>query len=159
MAKFCGKCGSKLDEATGLCPSCDAEKIKQHYDKKTDGKAPIRKEENIDTRAKKKALKARKKAAKKEKRANWSTGKKVRRFFLKLILAVLFLSIFATVIAGALVYFEVMNIPYISSIIGKLKAENQNAGIVFDMEIMFSHPQRNISLMMQTSICFISTIN
>ncbi len=23
MAKFCGKCGSKLDEKTGLCPKCD----------------------------------------------------------------------------------------------------------------------------------------
>ena len=23
MAKFCGKCGSKLDEETGLCPRCD----------------------------------------------------------------------------------------------------------------------------------------
>ena len=29
MAKYCGKCGSRLDEATGLCPSCDAAKIKQ----------------------------------------------------------------------------------------------------------------------------------
>lgn len=29
MAKFCGKCGAKLDETTGLCPNCDAEKIKE----------------------------------------------------------------------------------------------------------------------------------
>lgn len=27
MAKFCGKCGAKLDETTGLCPNCDAEKL------------------------------------------------------------------------------------------------------------------------------------
>ena len=27
MAKFCGKCGAKLDEATGLCPNCDADKL------------------------------------------------------------------------------------------------------------------------------------
>jgi len=27
MAKFCGKCGTKLDEETGLCPSCGAEKL------------------------------------------------------------------------------------------------------------------------------------
>lgn len=26
MAKFCGKCGTKLDEKTGLCPKCEAEK-------------------------------------------------------------------------------------------------------------------------------------
>ena len=29
MAKFCGKCGAKLDEATGLCPNCDADKIQK----------------------------------------------------------------------------------------------------------------------------------
>ena len=29
MAKFCGKCGSKLDEATGLCPNCDSDKLKK----------------------------------------------------------------------------------------------------------------------------------
>ena len=29
MSKFCGKCGSKLDEITGLCPQCDKETIIQ----------------------------------------------------------------------------------------------------------------------------------
>lgn len=24
MAKFCAKCGSKLDETTGCCPKCDS---------------------------------------------------------------------------------------------------------------------------------------
>lgn len=27
MAKFCGKCGTRPDEATGLCPKCDAARI------------------------------------------------------------------------------------------------------------------------------------
>ncbi len=27
MPKFCGKCGTPLDEETGLCPKCDAEKL------------------------------------------------------------------------------------------------------------------------------------
>lgn len=27
MKKFCGKCGTKLDETTGLCPNCDKEKL------------------------------------------------------------------------------------------------------------------------------------
>lgn len=34
MAKFCGKCGTKLDEVTGLCPNCDAEKMEQTNKKK-----------------------------------------------------------------------------------------------------------------------------
>ena len=29
MAKFCGKCGTRLDETTGLCPNCDADKSKR----------------------------------------------------------------------------------------------------------------------------------
>lgn len=29
MAKFCGHCGSRLDETTGLCPICDQEKLQQ----------------------------------------------------------------------------------------------------------------------------------
>lgn len=34
MAKFCGKCGTKLDEITGLCPNCDAVKIERLNKKK-----------------------------------------------------------------------------------------------------------------------------
>ena len=26
MAKFCGKCGARLDEKTGKCPNCDIKK-------------------------------------------------------------------------------------------------------------------------------------
>lgn len=114
MANYCGKCGSKLDEATGLCPNCDAAKIKQHYDKTTEDKTPVRKEDKIDKRTKKKALKARKKAVKREKRANWSTGKKIRRFFLKLILTVILLVVLIAGVMGALVYFGVVDIPFLS---------------------------------------------
>ena len=34
MAKFCGKCGSKLDQTTGLCPNCDADKIRKRKKRK-----------------------------------------------------------------------------------------------------------------------------
>ena len=34
MAKYCGKCGSKLDEKTGLCPQCDDVNPKQHKSRK-----------------------------------------------------------------------------------------------------------------------------
>lgn len=35
MAKFCGKCGSRLDESTGLCPNCDADQLNQFNNKKS----------------------------------------------------------------------------------------------------------------------------
>ena len=33
MAKYCGKCGSKLDELTGICPFCDKEINKETFGK------------------------------------------------------------------------------------------------------------------------------
>lgn len=29
MANYCGKCGSKLDDTTGLCPNCDKEQLEE----------------------------------------------------------------------------------------------------------------------------------
>lgn len=29
MDKYCVKCGARLNETTGMCPNCDAEKIKR----------------------------------------------------------------------------------------------------------------------------------
>lgn len=34
MAKFCGKCGTRLDETTRLCPNCDADKIRKRKKRK-----------------------------------------------------------------------------------------------------------------------------
>lgn len=97
MAKFCGKCGAKLDEVTGLCPNCDADKMQKDSKKKS-----------------KSERRAQKKAAKKEKRARWSTGKKIRRFFLKLILTSILLTVFTAGVAGTLVFFGVVEIPFLS---------------------------------------------
>lgn len=36
MAKFCGKCGCRLDESTGLCPNCDADKLNHFKNKRAD---------------------------------------------------------------------------------------------------------------------------
>lgn len=109
MAKYCGKCGAKLNEVTGLCPNCDAEKIKQLAEKHTEPPKEVEKEPEIhqqqdtplskkeakekrktDKKSAKRIKKVQKKAAKKEKarenRAKLTTGQKVRRFFLKQIL-------------------------------------------------------------------------
>ena len=125
MAKFCGKCGAKLDETTGLCPNCDADKMQKDSAQSQLSKVPD--QVQADTRASEKPLsrkeskkqsklerKAQKKATKKKKRANWSTGKKVRRFFLKLILTVILLVVLTAGVMGALVYFGVVDIPFLS---------------------------------------------
>ena len=98
MAKFCGKCGARLDEATGLCPNCDADKLneaagqeeKAHVEA-SDTPAPMPAQSKKELKKQKKAeKKAVKKAAKKAKRASWSLGKKIRHFILKFILIIMF---------------------------------------------------------------------
>lgn len=170
MAKFCGKCGAKLDETTGLCPNCDAEKIKEQETNASGASEDLSRIQNQEDthpilnekeqkkeakKADKKSKKAQKKAAKKEQRVQWSTGKKIRKFFLKLILTVLLLSILVTAISGVLVYFEVMDIPFISSIIGKLKEENQDSSIVFDNgDYVFTPAEEHIAYDVESNMIY-----
>ena len=71
MAKFCGKCGTKLDEATGLCPNCGPAKAPQEEPKK----------EELKQEAPKKA--------KKEKKPRKPLTKKVKRLLIILAAVVL----------------------------------------------------------------------
>lgn len=131
MAKFCGKCGSRLDESTDLCPRCDADKLKKQLEQKADapaanhtanqqdtsGKSLSKRETKKAAKKQKKAdKKAAKKAKKKAKRAAMTTGQKVRRFFLKLILFIILLSIIAAGVAFSLVYFNIYEVPVASDI-------------------------------------------
>ena len=112
MAKFCGKCGSRLDEATGLCPNCDAEKIKELVEKPTEQTDEIEKKPETSQAkdvplSKKEARtkrKADKKAAKREKKKKLSFGQKVRKFFLKMLLYILMIVIFVGIGGGVSVY-------------------------------------------------------
>ncbi|MDE6662607.1 MAG: zinc ribbon domain-containing protein [Lachnospiraceae bacterium] len=92
MAKFCGKCGTKLDEATGLCPNCDADKLKN-----------------------KKAIS--KKEAKKAKRTAGALRQRIGRIFFKFSLIVFLVSALAVGAAGALEYFDVIDIPIVAELL------------------------------------------
>lgn len=129
MANFCGKCGSRLDKATGLCPRCDANELNKHI------QAPTPKQDTISESAKplskkeaKKKRKADKKAAKKvkkkEKWAAMATGQKARRFFLKLIAVLFLLALLVSGIAGALIYLGIVDTPVISSIFEEKTSSN-----------------------------------
>ena len=127
MAKFCGKCGAKLDDTTGLCPNCDADKLNERIENSKSVETPKLKQDVVPESEKplskkeaKKKRKADKKAKKKEKRAQWSTGKKVRNFFLKLILVVVFLAVLAVGITGMLTYSDVIDIPIVEETLDKL---------------------------------------
>ena len=123
MAKFCGKCGTKLDEATGLCPNCDAEKIKRKDEtsagsaQKSEEKVAQQKKEPANKKEARKQRKENKRIDKKEKkeekRAKLTMKKKIRRFFF-IILALL---IVIGCTAGVLVYFEIADIPVVNDVV------------------------------------------
>lgn len=94
MAKFCGKCGSPLDENTGLCPQCDKEIINtaSHPDDTSDKKS-----DKTEMKADKKKSKA----------------KKVCITVVAVILAVIIVGIGAI---GFLVYSGKLNIPFVNAI-------------------------------------------
>ena len=131
MAKFCGKCGAKLDETIGLCPNCDADKIKEqgkNASSASEDMSHIQSQEDISPilnkkeqkKEDKKAKKTKKKAVEKENRAQWSTGKKIRRFFLKFGLIVLLFLILATGIIGGLTYLGFIQFPTVTGVIENL---------------------------------------
>ena len=59
MAKFCGKCGARLDEKTGLCPNCHANELNQERQSRSENQLLNQKQAKIiDRQTEKKAEKA-----------------------------------------------------------------------------------------------------
>lgn len=150
MAKFCGKCGAKLDEATGLCPNCDADKLnkqmetpeavekpKPKQDTASEPKKPLSKKEAKKQR--KADKKAAKKAKNKEKWASMTFGQKVRRVFLKLLLGTILFIVLACGIVGTLVYLQIVDFPIIDRFVSESKIMNYAESV--EREI----PETNIS--------------
>lgn len=140
MAKFCGKCGRRLDEATGFCPNCDAEKTKQSVKKPAEplresemkpeigqpksvpmSKKEARAKRKADKKAAKKQRKAQKKAAKKaKKKEKWAAktfGQKVGSVFLRILGWLLLLCILFCSTIYILIGRGIVEIPFISSIL------------------------------------------
>lgn len=145
MAKFCGKCGTRLDEATGLCPNCDADKIKVNSvqeepvatTEQTQDVVQIP-EEPLSKKEAKKKRKADKKAAKRsvkrEKRKHWSIGKKIFRFILKIIFIAFLLLVLSIGALGTLVYFEIVDVPEISYLLERSGVEKERSVSVDPMK-------------------------
>lgn len=126
MAKFCGKCGAKLDVTTGLCPNCDVDKLKKQSDKSeavdvaksiqeiapTSEKPLSKKEAKKKRKADKKAAK---KAKKKEKRTSMTFGQKVFIIILKFLLWLIILISFSIGIIGGLSYLDIIEIPVVTA--------------------------------------------
>lgn len=120
MAKFCKKCGSKLDEASGKCPNCD--KVADEQNTSSNNVPEQQKQlSKKKLKAEKKRLKKQsKKDKKKQKRAQLTTKQKVKRFFIKFFAVILALIIAVSGCACALVYFDLMDIPFVSDVMSKI---------------------------------------
>lgn len=120
MAKFCKKCGSKLDEVSGKCPNCD--KVAEEKNTSSDNVPEQQKQlSKKEMKAEKKKLKKQaKKDKKKQKRAQLTTKQKVKRFFVKFIAVILALIIAVSGCACVLVYFDFVDIPFVSDVMSKI---------------------------------------
>lgn len=113
MAKFCGKCGAKLDESIRFCPNCGNAVNANPREKKTE----ISEVDKKTVKSEKKKLKNEtKKVKKKEKLSNLTFKYRAKRFFIKLIAILLALIIVASTCVGALVYYDFVDIPVASDI-------------------------------------------
>ena len=124
MANFCGKCGSRLDKDTGLCPNCDVEQLKAYYKKSVNNEISSSIQyatgrSKKDKHERRRQRKAQKKETKKQMKKNWSRGKKIRRFILKLILGVSILAILIVGVIGILTYLNMIEVPIVSNILEK----------------------------------------
>lgn len=107
MRNFCAKCGSPLDN-NGKCPKCDVK--------------PSKKELKAEKKSAKKQAKKDKKA---QKKAQLTKKQKVKRFFLKFFAVLLALLIAVSGCLCALVYFDVLDIPFVSSALVSFKIKSE----------------------------------
>lgn len=133
MAKFCGKCGAKLDEATGLCPNCDADKLNKQIEKPEKVEMPKQERDtapepkkSLSKKEAKKQRKADKKAKKKEKWASMTFRQKVRSVLVKLFVRLILLALLGTGVVGLLSYGGVIEVPYVNDVLSLLGIENDN---------------------------------
>lgn len=109
--KYCGKCGSKLDKKTGLCPNCDDNQIRsrRHQNEKfkvTDNNSQNRRNnhQNDDHRS-----------GRYEKRTSF--GSRLRRFVVRLIASLMLVALLVLGVITSLVYLDIVHFPAIETIL------------------------------------------
>ena len=109
--KYCGKCGSKLDKKTGLCPNCDDDQIRsrRHQNMKpkfTDNNSQNRRNnhQNDDHRS-----------GRYEKRTSF--GSRLRHFVVRLMASLLLAALLALGVITSLVYLDIVQFSTIEKLL------------------------------------------
>lgn len=121
MAKFCGRCGTRLDEA-GLCPRCAPQNI-GNYQMKYEDKQQV----EPDNRQNRQTVQA-----KSVPKSRWERKTTAQKFFSiasRIVLWLLTVSLLVCISVGMLVYFGVADIPAVSNVLDKfLPSSEENGG-------------------------------
>ena len=120
MAKFCGKCGTKLDEKTGLCPKCDGEKLE-------DQKRIAAKVYNNSISLSKKEQKIQKKAIKNAKYGKGTVKQKIKKILKKSFLIALLLCVLTGTTIVLLEYSDVVSVNQIMQVLGVKNPEEYSS--------------------------------
>ncbi len=127
MAKFCKKCGARLDESTGICLNCNKLEVPvRPVERRNTSKVippQVKKPSTNDVKVENKNTKSKKSAH--------PAQQKHTRFIVKLIAIILALVIAISGCTCALVYFDVVKIPFVSEFIFKL-TKNKEAKAIED---------------------------
>lgn len=130
MSKYCGKCGGQLDNKTGLCPNCDADKLAEK--KRSRAVGEINNQANTpDYRKPVKLTRKQKKAIKK---ANRTTSQKIKIIFIKIFLLIILLFLLALLGIGLLSYNNIIKVPIITPAINNISGNND---IQFDNQALY----------------------
>ena len=120
MAKFCGKCGSRLDVDTGLCPHCGQEKLETTQDLPKIEEEVFQggKDHSLPTDGKQSS------SINNEKKPH---SRRKKGFALKICLTSLAVVILLGGILCALTYFDMIRVPFLSDIVAP-SASTSDAG-------------------------------
>lgn len=121
MAKFCGKCGTRLDETTGLCPNCDADKLKRESGLKgSEDMLRQMQPENRELRGRKEVKE--KRPTQQRKPVN-KKGKKPKKKIIKWMLGFFVLLL----LVSGVVYFKNSDNSVINVVLEKIGVKQENA--------------------------------
>lgn len=108
--KFCGKCGNQLDDKTGLCPNCDADKLAEKRRKESFNNSP----RQVNTVVNQKPAKLTRKQKKAIKKANRTTAQKVRSVLIKVLVILLAVLVLICGSSILLAYNHFIDIPLLN---------------------------------------------
>lgn len=124
MSKYCGKCGGQLDNKTGLCPNCDADKLAEKKRSRAVGET----NNQANTPDYRKPVKLTRKQKKAIKKANRTITQKVRSVLIKVLVVLLAVLVLISGVSVLLAYNHLIDIPLLNTLMNQSDNEDEKGG-------------------------------